>query len=684
MKQTIAFIMAIAMLACTLSMTSFAADIKYPVDDVSSSFYVLDDDNDLYLDKAASKVSYGKTAYFPLLSAASSAVSEKQAAYDKAVQEYDAAQKLYENNYKPKLATYNQKKTAADAAATALNNFDYATELATIEAKITRLEGEFKKAKEDLDAAGLVYEASRKDYEAKDKAWRDSGFPDPSELKNLRDKAEEKMKTDEKTYNDQNGVVSQKETDLKNAKNEKTTLGTKQTELENAKTNTAKELTDAETALKTATGTTEIELAKKAVEDARIAMGKKKTIKENAEKALKEAQEANKYKYVYEQAATKSVRVTSDWEEGRNYVSDVDVVKMRVHSEIKGATTNSMRYIYFLAVRIKKGSSTQNRDVLGTVKLKKSGSDGFEFTTDVNLEIGYTSASNSDAGEGVITSTPTTFKEGDGFDAEDDFIFDFEDDSDSRFVVDTNSQGSIVLSFNNEPDEDLFDDYPNAELWFYNGNYASFNRVGDLFLGYPNDDGYVYEVSKSGKLTRIDPEYDEYEEAYKIRTRTLGRYVISDTRLKTTSSSSNSSSSSGAGTGTGTGTGTGGTGTTVVPSIPSTPSYPYTPPASSSSTAPPVQSSSSSSEEPEEEEESESEPEELEDEDEIVDVVIDDKDAEGPEEKSGIPGWVWALIIVGLAAIPVAIGIVYYLNSRPLRRDFFNEDEDEYYDDDED
>ncbi|MFV0496885.1 MAG: coiled-coil domain-containing protein [Candidatus Fimivivens sp.] len=685
MKQIIAFIIAVGMLACTFSMTSFAVDIKYPVDDISDNFYVLDDDNDLYLDNAASKVSYGKTAYFPLLSAASSAVSDKQAAYDKALAEYNTAQKLYDDNYKPELDAYNQKKTEADQAITTWENFDYDTEKQKIEQEITTAQGALTEAEGNRDQAWRTFKASSDVYDAKNKVWVDSGSPPNGPLKEEREQALTQMETDRGLYtNLRDNVVPQKEQALSVARGKLGTLDDKKDELEQTKNRATSALTTAETALKNATGKGTVDLAIKAVGDAQTDMGKKKTAKDNAEQALKEAQESNKYKYVYEQAAIKSMRVTSDWEEGRNYVSDVDVVKMRVHSTINGATTSSMKYIYCLAIKIKQGSSTQNRDVFGTVKLRKSGSDGFEFSTDINLEVGYTSASNSDAGEGTITSTPTTFKEGDGFDAEEDFTFYFEDDSNSYFMVDTNSQGSIVLSFDTEPDDDLFNDYPDANLWFYNGNYASFNRVGDLFLSFPEDNGYVYEVSKSGRLTRINPEYDEYEEAYQIRTRTLGRYVISETRLKTTGGSSGGSS--GTGTGTGTGSGSGGTGGTgggtsiVVPSIPSVPSYPYTPPTSSSSIAPPVASSSSSEES--QEEESSSEPEELEDEDAIIDVVIDDQDPEGPEEKSGIPRWVWALIIVGLAAIPVAIGIIYYLNNRPLRRDFFDEETEEYDDDD--
>lgn len=528
-----------------------------------------------------------------------------------------------------------------------------------------------------------VYKESVTKFEVQDSAWKGAGSPTTGPLKTNRDAAEKKMNDDKKAFEDQRDIiVPQKKKAVTTAENEKVALGSKNTELENTKKAKDSELATAEKALTDATNKLTIALALQAVTDAETDMGNKKTAMKNAEDALKAAGEANKYKYVYESDATKNTSISKKWEEGGSYVGKVEVTKIRASQDPPGTTSSSMRYIYCLAITIDKSSSTQSRDLFGTVTLKKSGSDGFNISTSIAVELGYSYASDTDAGDGVITSTPTTFKEGKGFDADREFEFEFKSDSKSRFVVDTVGQGSIVLSFDTDPDDKLLKKYPKADLWFFNGNYASFNRVGTLYLGgFDDDDYYVYEVSKSGQLTRVSAKYDSYEEAYKISTRTLGRYVVSDTKLQvTTSSSSSSSSSGGTGTGSGTGTGTGGTGTTVVPTTPS-PSYPYTPPVASSSTPPPAQSSKPESSESEPEESS-SEPEELEDEDDIVDVIVDDDEVEGPEEKSGIPAWVWALIITGLAAVPVGIGVVYYLHNRPLRREFFSRDEEDGFEDD--
>ncbi|MDF3005141.1 MAG: hypothetical protein K0S22_1613 [Oscillospiraceae bacterium] len=691
MKQTIAFIMAIAVLTCTLSMTTFAATINFPVAGVSSNVYVEDEDGHLYLKNPASKVKYGETAYFPLLSkgsnaviAASEALKKAQAELDQAQTNYDNAKKTYDA-YSAAQTLYNQKKNAEALVQKAISDYD---------AEFAKREKAVNDAKSELEKAKLVKQQKQSDY---DKAVSDfnkakaeweavGGVVDSSTQYAAYTLALGKKGDAEKALNDANSAVTSQDNAVKTATDNLNALGTK-TQLE-LKLSTAK--ADSEAALsafKNTTHTADEASAKQAV----ITAGQTKDSKEGElatkTQKKKEAQTAydaavkagNEYLYVYESDAIDKVRVTDKWEENGGYASNVELVRKRVYDNIiPGATSSSMNSIYFLKIKIKSGSTTQSRDLLGTVQLKKSGSDGFTINANIGIELGYSSASGSG---GEIGKTGRTFKDGDGFDAEDDFEFSFEADGKSKFIVDTSGQGKIVLSFNRDYDSKIERKYPDAILEFFNGNYASFNRVGTLYLGSKIDDAYVYEISKTGELSRVSAKYDDYEEAYKISTRTLGRYVISDKKLAISSSSSSSSGGSGSGTGTGTGTGTGGTGTTVVPVAPSTPSYTYTPPttpAASSSTAPPAQSSSS--EEPEEEEESE--PEELEDEDDIVDVVIDDEDAEGPEEKSGIPVWVWVLIIVGLAAIPIGIGVVYYLHSRPLRRDFFNAEEDEYDDDD--
>ena len=675
MKQTFAFFLSIAMLATT-TFTSFAA-VSYPVDDISSLAYVLDEDNYLDLSDPADMIAYGETAYFPLLSGATSVVSEKKKAYDQAKTAYEQAKAKYDD-YKAKLDAYNTAKTNDENAASAITS--YGSTLTDLEGKVTQAQQRLTEAQTDLNKKQQEYEAALEVYTQKHNAWEAAGSLDSGPAKEELDQAGLVRDEKKKTFEDFRDITvagkQQAVTDAQQAvDSHKATFSS----LDNKKKQAASELEAKQNALLTTTKTTNISDATTAVNNAKSDMEDKERLMAAAKTAWEAASNAGDYRYVYESDAVKSVKISRKWEESGNYVGDVSVVRKRVEGEIKGATTSSMKYIYCLAVEIESSTSTTSRDLLGTVTLKKSGSDGFEVTANIGVELGYSSASDK-AGEGVIPTTPATFKEGNGFEAESDFVFEFKADSKSFFEVNTVGQGTIVLGFNNDYDDKIGNKYPDANLDFYNGNYASFNRVGKLYLSYSgDDDGYVYSIAKDGTLSRVEAEWDEYEDCYVITTRTLGRYVISDKRLTITSTTTGSSSSSSSKT-----SGSG-SGTVVTPTPSSTaPSYTYTPPVSSS-TPPPAASSEAPSSEPESEPE-ESEPEdedEDEDEDEIVSVIIDDDDSEGPEKKNGISGWVWALIITGLTAVPVAIGAVYYLNNRPIRRDFFK-DEDEYrnYEDD--
>lgn len=393
-------------------------------------------------------------------------------------------------------------------------------------------------------------------------------------------------------------------------------------------------------------------------------------------------------KYVYEKAAAGNMKISKKWEEGGSYVDEVSVVRKKITSDSMSLTevpSASNGYIYFLAITVDKSSSTTTRELYGQVTIKQSGTKDYakvdSLDVDISIEMGYSSASKKGT-EGEIPITPATFKDGDGFDSDSEFEFSFEADSDSRFVVNTNGQGKIVLGLDTDYDDKIGDKYPDADLYFFNGNYATFNRTGTLYLGSEDDDLYVYAIASNGSLSRVNAEYDDSEEAYVINTRTLGRYVLSSEKLSTTSTGSSSSSTS---TSISTAVRPSSSAATAVTSTPT-----YTPPVSSrpASTPPASQPSSTveSSEPPEEEEPEEPEEEEPEEEepeeDDVVDVVVDDNVDDEPQKKKGLPGWTWALIIIGLAAIPVAIGVIYFIQNRPTRREFFDDNDGDYDDDD--
>ena len=407
--------------------------------------------------------------------------------------------------------------------------------------------------------------------------------------------------------------------------------------------------------------------------------------------------------HVDESSAVERIKISDDWEENGTYVSDVSVVRKRVSADseryLMGVGSN--RLIYFLAIETEQKSATADKDLFGRITLKQTTGDSEyrfdEIRFDVAIELGYAAASKSE-GEGVIPVKPASFSKRDGFEEDSEYTFEFAADSDASFVVNTSGQGTIVLGMDIDYDDAIGDDYPTADLYFYNGNYAQFNRTGTLYLPGPSDDEgdyYVYSIDEDGDLTRIDADWDEYEECYAIRTNTLGRYVLSDIRLSTTSRSSeddDEDEDEDDSDGDAQGSGSGDLVVVPPPSSSTPPASSYTPPVSSttpppsSSTPPPSSSAPPSSSEEESEPPEESEPEE------IVDVDAEEDDSDAPE-KSGIGGFILVLVIVALLAVAAAAGFVLYVRQQNLRRrkrrraareNRRRDDYDDYDDDDDD
>ncbi|PWM25104.1 MAG: hypothetical protein DBX44_02960 [Oscillospiraceae bacterium] len=263
-----------------------------------------------------------------------------------------------------------------------------------------------------------------------------------------------------------------------------------------------------------------------------------------AEQAALEAQRAYEdsvsgttdgYPFVYESQAVKNVKIKTDWEEGKSYIDSLSITKKRYKNSPYAAPSGSRQYAYFLAIEIEErnSTSTSTRDVWGTVSLKKtSGSYRFDYDdvqVDVTFEIGY----NHPEDANVIPINPALFEPDEDFDQDSDEEFEFEADDDSYYVANTNSQKKIVLGMDTDYDDEIGDRYDYANLNFWNGNGANFNRTGYLYL-YADEDDYLYRIEDDGDLTLLHPDYDHYEDCFVIRTRTLGRYMTSDRRLPET------------------------------------------------------------------------------------------------------------------------------------------------------
>ena len=249
--------------------------------------------------------------------------------------------------------------------------------------------------------------------------------------------------------------------------------------------------------------------------------------------------------WVTEPAAVRSAQITKSWDMGGTMVAGVSVERKRVDFDIKKypslktyMSTDQSGYYYFLAVSFKeRTTATERVDVEGTLSLKKTGTDGFwaggrqgrnTVEADVFVTLGYPYSTELE-----LTSDPR--------------IYYFADSSDSNaiptsdeeyihlgsnigyFVVNTKGQGKIVLSCDLSYDSDFADNYPDVDFTFINCGNAVFKRQGILYI-YAKPGEYLY-LREGKTLYNVDAEYDDYEGAFILETKTLDSYVISDTSL---------------------------------------------------------------------------------------------------------------------------------------------------------
>ena len=227
------------------------------------------------------------------------------------------------------------------------------------------------------------------------------------------------------------------------------------------------------------------------------------------------------FRYVHESDAVDGVKIKTKWDNGGKYVGTVEIEKKKA-----AGVSLDQKYLYFVAVSLKESDTLDVNDLTGTIQLRKNGSfDYDEMELEVSLELSYPRAS-----EPVITGDPQIFEEGEGFTGDPDEEFTFEADRDSYFTVNTVGQSKLLLAVSSDFDAEIADLYPEASLSFFYGNGAAFNKTGTLFLA-ADEGAYLYKVNQEGALEAVSAKYDEFEGAFAIRTKILGRYVISDLPL---------------------------------------------------------------------------------------------------------------------------------------------------------
>jgi hypothetical protein len=229
---------------------------------------------------------------------------------------------------------------------------------------------------------------------------------------------------------------------------------------------------------------------------------------------------------VVEYDVVKGVKPKLSYEMGSSYVDSVEIVKKK-QNFLQDESGRDL-YAYFVAVKIKSSTSTSKVDVIGEIQMKKSKQvrdvsdlvDGADFA----FSVGYNPAESLEELK------------------KDPFVYDFKDSEDEEwqidlygeagyFIVNTVGQGKLVLFNDTKFNADVAALYPDANLDFVIGSGTSFNKTGELYL-FADEGSYLYQLKADGTLAAVKAEYDEYEEAFVVKTRTLGSYVISDIELE--------------------------------------------------------------------------------------------------------------------------------------------------------
>ncbi|WMJ82508.1 hypothetical protein ACS3UN_03365 [Oscillospiraceae bacterium LTW-04] len=289
---------------------------------------------------------------------------------------------------------------------------------------------------------------------------------------------------------------------------------------------------------------------------------------------------------VTESEVVSNLKVKPKWEEGSKLVKSVSIVKKKVTNEESATGDNTGRYYkygsdgkpttaseneynsgdafmyadelfsdnydyekpeagkstsgnyyYFLAIAMESTTSTADTDVIGTLTLSKSKAPKIDdLELDISLNVDWANSYRSSTSYVIDGSSSPELEDETyyslKFDYDDETDLEFEDGS--IFTVDVSGQGKLLVYYDTDFKSKVASKYPLAELNFWNGNGAKFNRVGEMFLACDEDYAqFLYQLNADGTLSEVPgAEFDKYDEGFYFNTRVLGTYVISDMDLE--------------------------------------------------------------------------------------------------------------------------------------------------------
>lgn len=233
---------------------------------------------------------------------------------------------------------------------------------------------------------------------------------------------------------------------------------------------------------------------------------------------------------------------------------DVDDLK---NYAFKGEFEEGAKYIKAVEfVRVKEDNNGDRRLAIKITTANVTTTESFEVVGDILLKARRASEivipGNVSADEIILLSLNTEISNGDATPAD---IWDYETDGPVvtfegldeetiiyfgdgvTFEVDVRNQKKLYLEYSNDVIDELYDEYDEYDLTFvlFPSALDTFRKTGELYIPYECEKGtpHIYEIDSNNCLTEVsNARWDDFDEAFTIKTKTLKDYVICDHALQ--------------------------------------------------------------------------------------------------------------------------------------------------------
>ena len=215
-------------------------------------------------------------------------------------------------------------------------------------------------------------------------------------------------------------------------------------------------------------------------------------------------------------------------EDGKEYAAK-KLISISSKAEKKKINSSNPKYGWFAKLSVK------------NISASKYPEDGYDVTVPIMIEFSW---DNGDEDDFEVLLDAICYEEADDefeddtklfkYDKDDDVDIDLPDD-DGTFTGVARKDFEITASMNTKVNNSLLNKYPNADIRFYNGNGANFPVTNGRLTIKGNSGDHCYKVESSGKLVDMSSSWSSSKNAFVIKTTVIGKYIVSDTKLSSSS-----------------------------------------------------------------------------------------------------------------------------------------------------